>query len=215
MDAHLADTLGITRQAQDAWAIESHQKAIRATHPEILPLGGLERDSFARKLSPALCARAAPISGTIIAANAAVAADGAAFCVLVSEPVARGLAQPLIEVVDGVTIGSDPVNPGLAPVAAIEALLKRTKTNASAFSAIEIMEAYAVQAIACVTQAGLDPTRTNLSGGALARGHPIGASGTINIARLAQELTSHDGLGLAAIASAGGIGSAVLLRARQ
>ena len=77
----------------------------------------------------------------------------------------------------------------------------------------EIMEAYAAQAIACVHGADLDPTRVNLGGGALARGHPIGASGAILAVRLFQELSSRGGIGLGAIAAAGGLGTALLLRA--
>ena len=73
----------------------------------------------------------------------------------------------------------------------------------------EVMEAYAVQAIACVRGAGLDPAIVNLKGGALARGHPIGASGAILAVRLLHDLRA--GHGLAAIASAGGIGSALVL----
>jgi acetyl-CoA C-acetyltransferase len=71
------------------------------------------------------------------------------------------------------------------------------------------MEAYAVQAIACVERAGLDPARVNLGGGALARGHPVGASGAVLAVRLFADLGR--GVGLAAIAAAGGIGSALLL----
>jgi acetyl-CoA C-acetyltransferase len=73
------------------------------------------------------------------------------------------------------------------------------------------MEAYAVQAIACVEGAGLDPARVNGGGGALARGHPIGASGAILAVRLFHDLRS--GTGLAAIAAAGGIGTALVLQA--
>ena len=75
---------------------------------------------------------------------------------------------------------------------------------------IEMMEAYAVQAIACVQGAALDPARVNLSGGALARGHPIGASGAIQAVRLFYQL--HQGFGLAAIAAAGGIGTTLVVR---
>ncbi len=74
----------------------------------------------------------------------------------------------------------------------------------------EVMEAYAVQAIACVQGAGLDPGRVNLGGGALARGHPVGASGAVLAVRLFHQLTA-GGLGLAAIAAAGGIGTALVL----
>lgn len=75
------------------------------------------------------------------------------------------------------------------------------------------MEAYAVQAIACVRLSGLDPASVNPGGGGLARGHPVGASGAVNAVRLWHELRVRGGLGLASIAAAGGLGTAVLLAA--
>ena len=75
------------------------------------------------------------------------------------------------------------------------------------------MEAYAAQAICCVSQAGLNPDLVNLGGGSLARGHPIGASGAINAVRLYHELICNGGHGIAAIAAAGGLGTALHLRA--
>jgi len=75
------------------------------------------------------------------------------------------------------------------------------------------MEAYAAQALACVQGAGFNPEKVNIGGGALARGHPIGASGAINVVRLFHTLQkAQSGTGLAAIAAAGGVGSALMLR---
>lgn len=212
----LAKSQGITRQAQDNWAVESHHKALARPAPasEIIPIAHLHSDTFARKLTPALCKRAKVITGGITAANAAVAADGAAFCVVVSQKVAARLTVSMARIVGGATRGGAPDCPGLAPVAAIEASLNRYDLTADDINIAEIMEAYAVQAIACVRGAGLDPARVNLGGGALARGHPIGASGAINAVRLFHELKrSGGGTGLAAIAAAGGIGTALLLAA--
>jgi acetyl-CoA C-acetyltransferase len=109
-----------------------------------------------------------------------------------------------------VTLGADPVEPGLAPVPAIRQVLARAGIAPSDLARAEVMEAYAVQAMACVRAAGLDPARINPEGGALARGHPIGASGAILAVRLFHGL--QQGYGLAAIAAAGGIGTALLLR---
>ncbi|KAJ04482.1 thiolase family protein [Sulfitobacter mediterraneus] len=212
--AALARSHGISRQAQDDWALASHAKALArpARSSEVIPIAGLQSDSFARALSPALCKRAKVISGDITAANAAVAADGAAFCVVVSQKVAARLASPLVRVIGGATRGGPPECPGLAPVAAIQTSLARHGLSAAEIDAAEIMEAYAVQAIACVQGAGLDPAQANRGGGALARGHPIGASGAINAVRLYHELIqSGGGTGLAAIAAAGGLGTALLL----
>ena len=211
----LAQSLGITRKAQDDWAIASHTKAL-SYHPtpnEIVPIDGVNKDTFTRRLSPALCERAKTITGDITAANAAVAADGAAFCVVVSERVAARLSGPKVEIVAGATMGGAPDCPGLAPIAAITKIMAQTGLSPKDLSVAEIMEAYAVQAIACVHGAHIDPGIVNQGGGALARGHPIGASGAINAVRLFHDLQKKGGTGLAAIAAAGGIGTALLLRA--
>lgn len=202
--AALAERLGITRGAQDAWAVESHRKALVADRTEIVPVAGQVRDGFVRQLRAA--GRAKVLCGSVTAANAAVAADAAAFVVVVSARRAAGL-----RIVGGVTLGGRPEEPGLAPVAAIAAVLERAGLRADQVAVAEVMEAYAVQAIACVQGAGLDPVRVNIGGGALARGHPIGASGAILAVRLVHQLRG--GYGLAAIAAAGGIGTALLVEA--
>ena len=213
--AEAADALGIARATQDSWAVNSHAKARKAAmaEGEIVDVAGLARDAFTRNLTPALCARAKIITGNVTVANTAVAADAAAFCVVVSEKVASGLAAAPLRIVGGATRGGDPRLPGLAPVAAMAHALERAGIRPADLSVAEIMEAYAAQAIACVTRGGIDPAIVNPGGGALARGHPIGASGAINAVRLVHELRRTGGTGLAAIAAAGGIGSALLLGA--
>lgn len=201
----LAERLGISRGAQDVWAVESHAKA-RICAGEIVEVAGQVRDVFARGLTPAVAARAKVVCGSITAANAAVAADAAGFVLVVSDRIAAGRG---LRILGGVTLGGDPVEPGLAPVAAIRAVLDRAGVSADRVAVAEIMEAYAVQAMACVAGAGLDPVRVNVGGGALARGHPIGASGAVLAVRLFYELGA--GIGLAAIAAAGGIGTALLV----
>ncbi len=198
----LAVRLGITRQAQDAWAVDSHWKAA-GDRPEIVPVAGQARDAFTRPLTLAQAARAKVVTGSITAANAAVAADGAALCLVVSDRIAAGFPGAM-RIVRGATLGADPEEPGLAPVPAIRAVMAGITGDVRA----EVMEAYAVQAMACVAATGLDPARVNMGGGALARGHPIGASGAILAVRLFHDLTA--GHGLAVIAAAGGIGTAVL-----
>ena len=196
----LAQRLGITRVRQEAWALDSHAKALIANHSaEIVPLLGVTADAFPRRLGPALLARARVVQGSITAATAAVAADAAAVCLVVSDRLAQGRG---LAILGGATVGADPMEPGLAPVAAIKAVW-----HGEALQAAEIMEAYAVQAIAVVEGAGLDPDIVNPGGGGLARGHPVGASGAILAVRLFHGLR---GRGLAAIAAAGGIGTAVL-----
>ena len=206
--AALADALGHTRAAQDAWAMDSHRKArTQADWPEIVAIAGQGRDAFGRDLTPALMARARVLAGSVTVATAAVAADAAAFCLVVSDRVARGAG---LRILSGATLGADPEQPGLAPIPAMAAALGRAGLGPADIAMAEIMEAYATQAMACVEGAGLAPLRVNIGGGALARGHPIGASGAILAVRLFHGLQA--GHGLAAIASAGGIASALVVR---
>lgn len=207
--ASLADSLEIGRAEQDAWAIHSHAKALAATgHAEIVEVLGQGRDGFARALTPQTALRARALAGSVTHANTAVAADAAAFVVVVSAQRARQMGQAL-RIVSGATLGGRPEDPGLAPVAAIRRALNQAGLQSGDIGVAEIMEAYAVQAIACVRGAGLDPARVNLGGGALARGHPIGASGAILAVRLYHQM--QQGYGLAAIAAAGGIGTALVV----
>lgn len=210
----LATAYGITRTQQDQWAISSHAKARAAafTPDEIIPLNDQQKDPFARTLTPNLTARAQVIHGSITAANMAVAADGAAFCVVVSPRMALQSGRTGIALLGGATKGDQPELPGIAPLAAIKAAMIQTGLRSNDITHTEIMEAFAVQAIACVQGADLDPLRVNLGGGALARGHPIGASGTMNAVRLYHELRKNGGTGLAAIAAAGGIATALILQ---
>lgn len=200
--AALATRLMIPRARQEAWAAESHAKALAADlSREIVALHGVARDSFPRTLSPKLLAKAPVLVGSITAATAAVAADAAAICLVVSDRIAQGRGLALLA---GATLGGRPEDPGLAPVAAI-----RRIWGGEALTQAEIMEAYAVQALAVIDGAGLDPQIVNPAGGGLARGHPIGASGAILAVRLFHGMKK--GRGLAAIAAAGGIGTALLV----
>jgi len=217
--AEAADALsrawGISRAAQDAWAIRSHARALAvAPCAGIVPLAGVTQDTFARNLSAALAVRAAQVTGDITAANTAVAADGAAVCVVGSERVAARVAVGCgLRIAGTATLGADPAQPGIAPIGAIAKALQAAGVTPGALSVAEIMEAYAVQALACIDGARIDPEIVNLGGGALARGHPIGASGAVLAVRLFHEMQTRGGTGLAAIAAAGGLGSALVLRA--
>ncbi|WP_346429625.1 hypothetical protein [Paracoccus sp. DMF-8] len=212
--------MGISRADQDDWAMASHARAIAARgrmRAEIVPVAGQEHDGFARIMQPRTCARAPVLAGSITAANTAVAADGAGFCLLMSADLARrrGLSGPVV--LAGATVGDAPEWPGLAPVAAIGVALARAALRPAALDHVEIMEAFAVQAIACIRGAGLPESRVNAGGGALARGHPIGASGAVNAVRLVHEMRGRGRgpgageTGLAAIAAAGGLGTALVL----
>ncbi|QJP14469.1 thiolase family protein [Starkeya sp. ORNL1] len=263
--AELARTEGITRAAQDAFAVESHRKALvrlepplpegerdgvrgatatitRATpHPALslrertsrsggegvrqeeivlLPEAPLAHDAFARNLTPRLCARAPILAGTdeyaIDAATVAVEADAAAAVLVVAEDIARAIVHPL-EILDALALGSAPEQPAMAIVPAVCRVLARNDLDAALLDHVELMEAFAVQALANIAHLGLDPARVNPGGGALSRGHPVGASGAILAVRLFHEMRSAPGAktGLAAIAAAGGLATAMLLRSNE
>ncbi len=202
----LARRLGISRASQEDWAAESHRKALNTDHSsEVVPVAGVTGDAFSRRLSPRLMARAPVVAGSVTSATAAVAADAAAVVLVVSDSLAARFPRSL-RIMAGATRGADPMEPGLAPVVAI-----REVWDGSRLAMVEVMEAYAVQAMAVVAATGMDPQIVNPGGGALARGHPIGASGAILAVRLFHDLRA--GRGLAAIAAAGGIGTALLFEA--
>lgn len=219
--ALLAAHAGVTRQAQEAFAIASHAKSMAARAAlasEIVPVADLASDSFARNLSPAACSRLPLVAGDpeagLTAATIAVEADAAAMVLLADEGIAGEIANLApVRIVGSLAQGGDPRTPALAPVLPAQALLDQNGLEPARIAAVEIMEAFAVQAIAFVEALGLPSQIVNRSGGALARGHPIGASGAIIAVRLFHELQKEPAgaKGLAAIAAAGGLGSAMLL----
>ncbi len=213
--AELSQQLEISQDDQDDWAINSHCRTLQfaeKTQAELVALAGLEKDAFTRTLTRRHCERAPKLCGPITAANMAVAADGAAFVVVISDKVAQRLDRPSVGILAGATLGANPEQPGLAPVAAITQVLNRAGLSPKDLTQAEIMEAFAIQAIACQRGANIPVQIVNPQGGALARGHPIGASGAILAVRLFHQLSKTGGTGLAAIAAAGGLGTALLLR---
>ena len=164
-------------------------------------------------LSKKICEKAPKLSDTVTHANSAIAADAAGFVVLVSELFLKNKMCKGVEVLGSGTSGIIPEETPLAPVGAIQALLDQTKICLSKVAFIELMEAYAAQAIMCTRLCNLDLDKINIRGGALSRGHPIGASGAILVVRLFNELIKKpETFGMAAIAAAGGIGSAMMLK---
>ena len=221
--ALLARQMGITRQEQEAFACQSHADALAARDRlagECVPLDGLSQDAFTRPISLKLCARLPVLAGDaahgLTSATVAVEADGAAVCAIVSDGFLAAhpnLKPRAIRVVGGLSMGDDPAMPALAPVAAVRETLARYSMAMDVFDVCELMEAFAVQAIACIRVAGFVPERTNPGGGALARGHPVGASGAINAVRLYHEMLVRPeaAAGLAAIAGAGGLAATLVL----
>lgn len=214
--AALAQDMAVERSAQEDFAVQSHAKALLANFDdEIVPVAGLARDEFARKLSSRLCSRLPVLSGStrhgLTAATVAVQADAAAAVVLVSSQMAARL-NPVwaVRIHAASRKGGAPDVPALVGIAPASALLSRISRKR--LVACELMEAFAVQAMAWEGALDLDPLCVNRSGGALSRGHPIGASGAILAVRLFHEMKgqSKGALGLAVIAAAGGLASAAL-----
>ena len=220
----LAAKYGITRIEQDEFALRSQQRyeAARAAGrfaDELVSSERLDRDEHARadttraglaKLKPAFDPQ-----GTVTAGNASGINDGAAMLVVAERDFARQRGWPVLAVIEtGTTCGCDPKLMGLGPVHAIRKLIERDGLELSSLDTIEINEAFAAQALACLRELSLDETRLNPAGGAIAMGHPIGASGARLVTHLAHKLARGDGSrALASLCVGGGQGAAVLLRA--
>jgi acetyl-CoA C-acetyltransferase len=201
----IAEKYGITREEQDAFAAESHRKAARATAEgwfadEIVPVeipgakkgdGGrvFDKDEAIRPETTAeVLARLKPAfkeGGTVTAGNAPGVSDGAAAVVVMSAEAARerGL-EPLAVVQGAVTAGREPEWFGLAPIDAVRKLMVRAGWRLEDVELFELNEAFAAQAIAVNRELGIDTKRVNVHGGAVALGHPIGASGAAVLVKL-------------------------------
>ena len=146
--ASLAARHAISRNAQEAYAQQSHQNALDAQDHlihEIVEIAGIKRDPYARKLSEQVLAKAPLLAGTVTAATAAVAADGAAFVVVVADDFETNVLHALT-FGPAKTIGAAPEDPALAPIPAIKGVLSKHGKN---IDRVEMMEAYAVQSMAC------------------------------------------------------------------
>jgi len=229
---NLAKEYGITREEADAFALRSQQnwaKAHEAGHfaAELAPVTLKNRkgettvaaDEHPKPATTAQgFAKLPPVfakGGTVTAGTASGICDGAGAVVLASEGAvaAQGLA-PLCRVVGYATAGCPPQTMGIGPVPAIGKLLQATGVSLGQVGMVEINEAFAPQTLACQKALSLDPALLNMSGGAIALGHPLGASGARITAHLAHELRRRGlqyGIGAACIG--GGQGIAVLLEA--
>lgn len=226
-----AKEMEISREAQDEWALRSHQRAITAIEggifaEEIVPVtvpqrkGApvvVEHDESPRKdTSIERLAKLAPVfnsDGTITAGNAPGVNDGAAALILMSEERAlREGRKPEAVILGHAAVAVEakdfPQTPGLV----INSLLKKTGKTVEEIDLFEINEAFAAVALASGKIASLDPEKVNVNGGAVALGHPIGASGARIIITLMHELKRRGGgIGIAAICSGGGQGDAVMI----
>jgi 3-oxoadipyl-CoA thiolase len=226
----VAERYGVSREDQDAFALRSHRNALRAQEAgllaeEIVPVEvrgrkgavstvetdeGPRPDSELERL-PQLRAVFRE-DGTVTAGNASPLNDGAAAMVLMSasEAERRGLT-PLARFVAGAYAGVDPSYMGIGPVPATRKLLERAGLGIDALDIVELNEAFASQAVASMRELGIDEQRVNVNGGAIALGHPLGASGARMVGALVCELGRRDGrYGLATMCIGVGQGIASL-----
>jgi len=193
----LAQTQGIDREAQDAFALASHMKAAQAQAAgeftrEMVPIWGKDEAGMRALVSADQCVRPdttaealaalkpafMPGIGTVTAGNSSPLNDGAAALLLMSQEKAEALGlKPLVRIRATAVAGVDPCVMGTGPVPATHKALKRAGLTLADIDLIELNEAFAAQALACVQLLGIDEAKLNVRGGAIAIGHPLGASG--------------------------------------
>jgi acetyl-CoA acyltransferase len=217
----------ITREAQDAFALRSHQRAVAAIDAgrfdaEIVAVdavGGsrFDRDEGPRrdtsmealaKLKPAFHA-----TGSVTAGNSSQTSDGAAAVLLMSESRARTLGlTPLARWMGYATAGVTPERFGTGPVPAVRKLLGRLGIALADIDLVELNEAFAAQVLACLRDLDIDPDRLNVNGGAIALGHPLGCTGARLTTTLVHEMARRKSrLGLITLCIGGGMGAAGLV----
>ena len=227
----VASTWKVSREEQDAFALESQRRAAAAAKSgvhaeEIVPMRIAQRKGDAlvvdkdehprpetdaaslAKLRPAFTE-----GGSVTAGNASGINDGAAALLVMEAGRARALGlKPLARIVATSVAGVDPSVMGIGPIPAITKLLTRTGLSAKQIDRVELNEAFASQAVACIRELGLNPATTNIHGGAIALGHPLGASGARMLVTLTRELRRSGGrYGVASMCVGVGQGIAMLV----
>jgi acetyl-CoA acyltransferase len=154
-----------------------------------------------------------PDGGVVTAATSSPLNDGAAVSLLMSRQKADALGLSYtLKYAGGAMAGIDPTIMGMGPVPAVQKLLKLTGTSIDQIDVVEINEAFASQSVYCVNELGLDPAKTNVNGGAIATGHPLGATGGVLTVKILGELSRTGGKrGIVTMCIGGGMGFAYLL----
>jgi len=227
---NLVREYAILRVEQDAYAAQSQRRAAEAAASgrfadEIAPVAvagkkgsvTVEKDEHPRPdTTPESLAKLPPVfdseNGTVHAGNSSGITDGAAALVLATEEMTKKTGvEPLARVAAWTSAGVEPARMGIGPVPAIRTLLKKTGRKLSDIDLIELNEAFAAQVIACARELPLDLSRVNVNGGAIALGHPIGATGARIVTTLLYEMKKRDAkTGIATLCVSGGMGMAVL-----
>jgi acetyl-CoA acyltransferase len=239
----VAERWGVSREDQDAFALRSHQRAAKAVDsglfdPEIVPLpvrlDWLDEDgrpqhsetSFARDEGPRrdtsaeALAKLEPVfkqGGTITAGNSSQRSDGAAAVVVMERERAERLGlQPLARFVGYAVAGVEPDVMGIGPTVAIPKVLELTGLRLADVDLIELNEAFASQSLAVIRELGIDLERLNVNGGAIALGHPMGATGTKLTIQLLAELARRQArYGMVTMCVGGGQGAAGIFESLQ
>ncbi|HHV6108089.1 TPA: acetyl-CoA C-acetyltransferase [Staphylococcus aureus] len=227
---NLVEQYGISREEQDTFAVNSQQKAVRAQQngefdSEIVPVSIPQRkgepilvtkdEGVRENVSVEKLSRLRPAfkkDGTVTAGNASGINDGAAMMLVMSEDKAKELNIEPLAVLDGFgSHGVDPSIMGIAPVGAVEKALKRSKKELSDIDVFELNEAFAAQSLAVDRELKLPPEKVNVKGGAIALGHPIGASGARVLVTLLHQLNDEVETGLTSLCIGGGQAIAALV----
>lgn len=232
---NLAEEFQISRQEQDQYAIESHKRAFRAIREgkfreEIIPVSipkkmagkAVTPELFGQDEGPnialteqmlALYPTIFKENGSVTPGNACPISDGAAALIIMSGEKAKQLGkEPLGYVRSYASVGVEPSRMGIGPAVAIPVALKKANLSLSDIELIEVNEAFAVQYLAVERTLGLKRDITNVNGGAIALGHPVGMSGTRLIVTLLKEMKRRNlSLGVASLCVGGGLGSAMVL----
>lgn len=228
---NVATKFGISRERMEQMSVESHAKAAEAVESgvfdeEIIPVTGYDqegntvvfkRDECYRKgTNMQALANLKPCfkeDGLVTAATSSPRSDGAAFLVLMSESKAKELGiKPIATFVSFAVEGLDPAYMGLGPIYAVEEVLKKAGLTPQDIDVIELNEAFASQAIATIDELQLDKEKVNPRGGALALGHPLGATGAILIGKSINYLKGTGGkYGLVTMCIGGGMGAACII----
>ncbi|EOB8229325.1 acetyl-CoA C-acetyltransferase [Staphylococcus aureus] len=220
---NLVEQYGISREEQDTFAVNSQHKAVRAQQngefdSEIVPVSIPQRkgepilvtkdEGVRENVSVEKLSRLRPAfkkDGTVTAGNASGINDGAAMMLVMSEDKAKELNIEPLAVLDGFgSHGVDPSIMGIAPVGAVEKALKRSKKELSDIDVFELNEAFAAQLLAVDRELKLPPEKVNVKGGAIALGHPIGASGARVLVTLLHQLNDEVETGLTSLCVGGG-----------
>jgi acetyl-CoA C-acetyltransferase len=225
----VSELYNISREDQDAFALESQRRARHAWdsghfNSQIVPIEIqnkkesfiFNKDEHMRDTTLEKLAQLKPVfkkDGTVTAGNACGRNDGASALVLMTRKKADSLGlEPLVKIKNWAIAGVDPRYMGIGPIPAIESLLKKTGLQMQDIGLVELNEAFASQSLAVIREAKIDKEKVNVNGGAIALGHPLGATGAIIVTKLLYEMKRRqEQFGIATLCVGGGQGMAIML----